>query len=454
MNHRDLIISAFCFICTVLYSDTWTQTYDPYPNLDLWNVEDVIECSDGGFAVNGTYVDNDYIYWGFVLKTDSEGNFEWAEKDTVSFQNWNESRAITSTNDGGILTASYLSVGNTAMIKRDLNGNREWAEPLYDIYVHSMDETADNNIITAGSTFYNNEQWPALAKINENAEVMWSQTYEFNSYEWGVIKSVIQSSDGGYLLTGTVRDSETEDVILAIKTNANGDSLWSRVYDATELDDKGKTIVETTENDILVGGFLESLSGFIWKLDPLGNTVWFETPQEGQSSFAVAIDESIISVSVWGDHYINKFDSNYNVIWQRDFPYYYGYGDKSFCITSSENIIVSIYDYPNVGLIKLNPDGTDIDSNEVIEAITNLKAYPNPFNPNCHLSFSLDRESEVTINIYNIKGQIVSEFNKGKLSIGYHSVLWDANGFASGIYMMQLIVNNNIVDTKKVSLIK
>jgi len=246
----------------------------------LWNVEDVIVCSDGGYAINGTYVNSETnIYWGFVLKTDSDGNMLWANKDTVSFQIENESRAIIDTDDGGILSASYTTStqGCTALIKRDIDGNREWTEPLDDIYIQSMSKTSDNNIITAGYTPFNNQAWPCLAKLDQEASIIWSQAYIIENYEWGIVKSVVPSLDGGYLLTGYVKDNETGHAILAIKTDAEGDSLWTRIWDETSQNDDGQTIVETNSGDILVGGYLEYISGFIWKLDHEGNTIWFET---------------------------------------------------------------------------------------------------------------------------------------------------------------------------------
>jgi len=79
MNRRIFILFVFCFLLLafgLFAQNTWIHTYNPFnPDL-LWNVEDVIQCSDGGYAVNGSYVDEYTYAYGFVLKTDSEGNFE------------------------------------------------------------------------------------------------------------------------------------------------------------------------------------------------------------------------------------------------------------------------------------------------------------------------------------------------------------------------------------------
>jgi len=389
MNQRLFILFAFCFLCFALSADTWLQTYDPFDEA-IFNVEDVVICSDGGYAINGTCVDQQTtIGWGFVIKTDSNGNMLWAKRDTVSFQIENESQAIVETEDEGIISASWLFLGGSAMIKRNIDGNREWVNLLYDLYICTMCRTNDGNIITAGSNYVNSEEWPTLAKIDQLTNIIWTNTYTFEDYEWGVVTSVIPSSDGGYLLTGYVKDNETENAILVIKTNADGDSLWTKILDETSLDDRGYTIAEIDEGNILVGGSLDDrTSGFLWKLDSEGNTIWFESGTEncgyGFKSFAKASENSIISLFselYFYDNSLRKFDNDYNIEWTNDLPYYSGSGDKALGITSSECIIVALYNPPNVALIKLNPDGTDIGENIINVSKTILNAYPNPFNP-------------------------------------------------------------------------
>lgn len=456
MNIRIMIFFISCFLFSTLSADTWLQTYDPYPFDLLWNVEDVLECSDGGFAVNGTYIDDfTGLAYGFLLKTDSEGNFEWVDKDTVSFLYQTESRAIVAMVDGGILSASNTTSGGTALIKRDLGGNREYTNCLEVIYVRSMCKAYDGNIVVSGKIRIDNIPWPVLVKLDQDAEIIWSQTFILDEYEWGIITSVVPSSNGGYLLTGHVKDTETQDAILVIKTDANGDSLWTRVWDETSLDDNGRTIVETDDGEILVGGSLQYLSGFIWKLDQEGNTIWFETPQEGQSSYIKANDNNILSLSGWAnDLYITKFDNDHNTIWQEDFLFNYGNGDKPFCITSQDNIVVNFTDLPYLGLIKLNPDGTDADENIVNISETVLNVYPNPFNPTTSFSFCLEEDCSVNLVIYNIKGQIVSQIDKGKMYGGTHIITWHPKNISSGVYFVKLQTNNEVLDTQKIILIK
>ncbi len=79
--------------------------------------------------------------------------------------------------------------------------------------------------------------------------------------------------------------------------------------------------------------------------------------------------------------------------------------------------------------------------------------YPNPFNPSTEISFSLPQASEVTLEVFNIKGQKVDILAAGSFSAGSHIVTWDASTKPSGIYFYRLIAGEN-VDTKKMILMK
>jgi len=465
MNQRLFILFAFCFLCFALSADTWLQTYDPFDEA-IFNVEDVVICSDGGYAINGTCVDQQTtIGWGFVIKTDSNGNMLWANKDMVDFQYENESRAFVETDEGCFISSSYYWGNGTALIKRDLNGNIENPILLEDIAINSMCLTDDGNIVLAGHNYVNyqiDDDWPCLIEINQDLEIIWSKYYEFENYEWGAIDAVVHSSDNGYLLAGHVQDEETEYAICVIKTDAEGDTLWTRILDVTDEDDLARTIIETDEGDIFIGGYLEGITaGFLWKLDSEGNTIWLEsgtaTCGYGYRSFTKSNDGSIISY--FGDlelnHSLRKFDSNYNIEWTNSLPYSAGAGDKAIGIISTQYIVVaSFYPSSRVALIKLKPDGTDINEEQIIISKTVLKTYPNPFNPTINFSFSLNKKSMIKVNLFNIKGQLVHVIHQDMLSCGDHIITWNAGNLSSGIYFAQLVAENKVLDTKKITLLK
>jgi cytoskeletal protein CcmA (bactofilin family) len=84
--------------------------------------------------------------------------------------------------------------------------------------------------------------------------------------------------------------------------------------------------------------------------------------------------------------------------------------------------------------------------------------YPNPFNPSTTIAFALPHASEVTLSIFNIRGQLVRSLIAGNLAAGHHSVVWDARdehgtALASGIYVYQLKAKD-FVQSRRLVLMK
>ena len=75
-----------------------------------------------------------------------------------------------------------------------------------------------------------------------------------------------------------------------------------------------------------------------------------------------------------------------------------------------------------------------------IPLVTSLdNVYPNPFNPIAYIPYTLETKSEVKINIYNTRGQIVKTFDLGSQEKGHHRITWDGrdndgNLSSNGIY--------------------
>ena len=80
-------------------------------------------------------------------------------------------------------------------------------------------------------------------------------------------------------------------------------------------------------------------------------------------------------------------------------------------------------------------------------------AYPNPFNPVTNINFSLPIDSEVSLSVYNLQGREVSMLIDGTMDAGYHSIVWDANSYASGVYFVKMVAGE-FVNTQKLMLIK
>jgi flagellar hook assembly protein FlgD len=89
------------------------------------------------------------------------------------------------------------------------------------------------------------------------------------------------------------------------------------------------------------------------------------------------------------------------------------------------------------------------------EALTN---HPNPFNPTTMFRFSLNRASDVTLRIYDVKGRLVASLADGYRGAGVQEVFWNgtnANGVAapSGIYFARLVAGDE-VQVRRIVLLK
>jgi len=71
-----------------------------------------------------------------------------------------------------------------------------------------------------------------------------------------------------------------------------------------------------------------------------------------------------------------------------------------------------------------------------------LGAYPNPFNPSTTIRYSLPRDGQATITVYNIRGQRVATLVNERQAAGEHELTWDASGQASGVYLVRLKCDN------------
>jgi len=108
----------------------------------------------------------------------------------------------------------------------------------------------------------------------------------------------------------------------------------------------------------------------------------------------------------------------------------------------------------------LQLEGAVSEENPIVKpAVTMLNSnYPNPFNPETTISFSVNQDSRVSIDVYNVKGQKVKNLVNDVRTAGQHSVVWngkDANGrdVASGIYFYQMKADGYTA-TKKMILMK
>lgn len=129
---------------------------------------------------------------------------------------------------------------------------------------------------------------------------------------------------------------------------------------------------------------------------------------------------------------------------------------RIYAVLDQSNTIPEIHENNNKGFNVLGSssitgveDGISIIPYEYVL----YQSYPNPFNPSTTIKYSLPKSDIVSLRVFDILGREVAILLDEYKTAGMHTVEFNANGLASGVYFYQLRVQN-FVETKKMLLIK
>jgi uncharacterized protein (TIGR02145 family) len=93
----------------------------------------------------------------------------------------------------------------------------------------------------------------------------------------------------------------------------------------------------------------------------------------------------------------------------------------------------------SVRCVKDGATGVNDHSNNTLPKLIDLlQNFPNPFNPNTIISFTLPERTRVVLSVYNELGEKVAVLFDGEKTAGSHSVEWNASKFVSGVYFYEL----------------
>ena len=119
-----------------------------------------------------------------------------------------------------------------------------------------------------------------------------------------------------------------------------------------------------------------------------------------------------------------------------------------------EVIFTSTGDFTIDEVIAANTSGEYLSLDNGMPSEFSLSsAYPNPFNPVTNMKLSLVNASNVSMNVYNVSGQLVDVLVDGSLDAGYHNITWDASNVSSGVYFVKVMSGSN-VSVQKLMLLK
>ncbi len=78
--------------------------------------------------------------------------------------------------------------------------------------------------------------------------------------------------------------------------------------------------------------------------------------------------------------------------------------------------------------------------------------FPNPFNNQLIIPIELKKESHLVVNVFNIRGQLMETIHKGRLLKGVYNLKWNAKNMSSGLYLIQIKINNQVQHEKSILL--
>ncbi len=487
---------------TYLNGDTmWTRAFGGLFNDIGYSV---IQTKDQGFLVAGYTASfgagNSDIY---LIKTTPQGDTSWTK--TFGGANQDICRSIQEAKvDGYVLVGETRSFGaggsDVQLIKVDSNGAMIWNK----VYGGALDDmgkvvqlTKDGGYIIAGETqsFGAGMYDLYLIKTDAAGDTAWTKTYGGSNNEY--CHSLIQTSDGGYLLQGETYSfgGGTVDAYL-LKLNATGDTLWTKTYGGI-VDDVGRSVVETQDKGFIVIGTTQNFGAFLddiylIRTDQVGNSgcnqyntntevatpstsvgssimipsrgAFIDTPwtATGFAPFLTQVQcfacDTPIANFIYTDSQltVNFTDSS---IFALSYRWDFGDGDTSDLKTPS-HAFDSSGTY-NVCLIVTN----NCDSNEYCTLVTvefvngigelqpfstTLMAYPNPYRSITTISYYLPESDLVELSVYDIVGNRISLIVNEEQQKGGYSYHFSASqlGYPSGIYFLSLKTGTSIVSKK------
>jgi len=310
------------------------------------NANDLVKTKDGGNIVVGnlSYTGDNTL--AFAVKSDSTGTVQWS-KPFSCFNSIFDFSAITELPDSSVIMVGRMfnqleNKYGAACQKLDKNGNVIWAKAINssdDAITHASNiiVSADSNLLITG---YINGFSSFLVKLDTAGNIIFGKTYTsaVNTAEnLFKLNSITELADSSIVLVGTANWGTSTPTGVVIKTDANGNILWS----------KNSTVVAnlldiTNDHDFV---YIND-NGSLVKLSISGNIVWKKNISSvnnviGDQRFRIKRDLDSNIILTYADlsfSVANKLSRN---------------GDELFSLRSMGQII-DIELYNSLGLYFLN----------------------------------------------------------------------------------------------------
>jgi hypothetical protein len=274
------------------FGDTlWTRTFGDVGGSIQYNYFScVVELADG-FILSGSLSSQSFggIDQLFV-KIDTNGLIRWSKTFSFGSNCYTAASCIVKTYDNGfVLAGSTECVGagqtDLTLIKTDSSGNVVWdktyggtdQEGASNVGAQAVIQTADSGFAIVGATvsfgagnvdFY-------LVKTDQNGDTLWSRTYGTANRDYP--HWISQTNDGGYIMSGRITTHLDSTQVYLIRIDSAGNIMWSKMYGRTLYQNYKNTVQQTSDGGFFVTG--ENLSNdnlvtslYLIKTDENGNS--------------------------------------------------------------------------------------------------------------------------------------------------------------------------------------
>ena len=263
---------------------------------------------DAGYSVRQTS-DSGYIVTGYsrgdvyLIRTNALGDTLWTRM--YGGPSSDVGVDVQQTFDGGYIVAGHTaSFGGGSsdlyLIRTNDLGDTLWTRTYGGSSADfglSVVQTPDSGYAIGGYTLSSGAGFSDayLVRTNAAGDTLWTRTYggAYNDY----CRSVGRTSDGGFILAGeTISLSTPSNQIYLVRTDSAGDTLWTRKFGGTS-DEYGFSVQQTADTGYIVAGYTESFGAgsrdaYLIKTDPLGDTLWTRTYGDSNNNQGMSVQQT------------------------------------------------------------------------------------------------------------------------------------------------------------------
>ena len=336
MSNSRVIIAVFLVMLTFSFGVTSTRAavgelqveWQKFP-LGISGTS-VIRSTDGGciaLGINATFYANpegaEYVNASSLLvKTDADGTLTWTK--TIPQEDPHETLSLMiPTSDGGFALAGTkpvavpvnygkgiimpMNVSQFYLVKANSIGDIQWNKTYIkddsksqNIHFHSFIQTDDGGYALTGTYIFSSTPLIWCVKTYSSGNLQWNKTINAGGY--AIASSIVQTSEGGYMLLGQNYVQGGGDSLLAVKLDSSGNTQWIKEYPNLDRYTSSSSCgIATSDGGYIIGGSTyidnQGTYGLLVKIDASGNLLWNNTygePNSRISSVARTADNGYI----------------------------------------------------------------------------------------------------------------------------------------------------------------